>query len=295
MVEYYLPQPNRMVAFHQWMYETTSFEKDEKMKTVRKPGKKEIKVSIRELVQKLEETLPLFLQHVATIAHQYQTTSELKQNLSENEVLIHIDFSENYCSKYNDEIQSVHFGGARKQITLHTGVLYLRDNGVVKPQTFCSLSDNNRHDSMAVWAHLVPIFEWIKQQNPNIHKIHILSDGPVNQYKNKFIFHIVSHHINDLCPGTTFFSWNYSEPGHGKGAPDGVGGTLKRSADKAVAEGKDIVDLNSLKISAKGAPTQTVKPQFDWFIISSAVGCILLNTMSVCRQLLQDDPLISEL
>ncbi|KAG5873828.1 hypothetical protein JTB14_025824 [Gonioctena quinquepunctata] len=38
-----------------------------------------------------------------------------------------------------------------------------------------------------------------------------------------------------------------SEPGHGKGAPDGVGGTLKRSADQAVAEGKDVTDLNVLK------------------------------------------------
>ncbi|CAD6223678.1 GSCOCG00011761001-RA-CDS, partial [Cotesia congregata] len=230
MIEYNLPQPNRIVTFHQWIYETTSYEKDEKMKTVRKPGKKEIKIPIRELIQKLEETLPSFLQHVATIAHQYQTISELKKNLTENEVLIHIDFSENYCSKYNEEIQSVHFGGARKQITLHTGVLYLRENDTVMPHTFCSLSENNRHDSNAVWAHLTPIFEWIKGQYSNIDRIHILSDGPVNQYKNKFIFHIVSHHMNDLFSGITFFSWNYSEPGHGKGAPDGVGGTLKRTA-----------------------------------------------------------------
>ncbi|CAG4960799.1 unnamed protein product [Colias eurytheme] len=68
-----------------------------------------------------------------------------------------------------------------------------------------------------------------------------------NQYKNKFMFHLVYHHINDLFPDATFFAWNYSEPGHGKGAPDSVGGTLKRTADKAVAEGKDIVNLKSLK------------------------------------------------
>ncbi|GBP47216.1 hypothetical protein EVAR_20218_1 [Eumeta japonica] len=67
------------------------------------------------------------------------------------------------------------------------------------------------------------------------------------EYKNKFMFHVVYRHINDLFPGTTFFSWHYSEPGHGKGAPDGVGGTLKRTADKAIAEGQDIVDLSSLK------------------------------------------------
>lgn len=251
MVEYYLPQPNRIVTYEQWMYETVSYEKNGKMKTVRKPILKAIKVSLRSLVLQLENTLPLFFKHVATIAHQYQTISELKKTLADNEVLIHIDFSENYCCKYNEEIQAVHFGGARQQVTLHTGVLYLREKDsekdTVKPYTFCSLSENNRHDAMAVWAHLLPVFEWLKNHNPNIHRIHMLSDSPVNQYKNKFMFHLVYHHINDLYPGATFFAWNYSEPGHGKGAPDGVGGTLKRTADKAVAEGKDIVNLKSLK------------------------------------------------
>ncbi|KAI8442439.1 hypothetical protein MSG28_005952 [Choristoneura fumiferana] len=246
-VEYYLPQPNKSVTYYQWQYETTSYEKDGKMKTVRKPVKKQIKVPIRKLVQQLEETMPLVFKHVATITHQYQMVADLKRKLTQNEVLIHIDFSENYCCKYNEEIQAVHFGGARQQVTLHTGVLYLRDNDGVRPRTFCSLSNNNRHDTMAVWAHLVPVFEWLKIQNLKINRIHMLSDSPVNQYKNKFMFHIVYRHINDLFPGTTFFSWHYSEPGHGKGAPDGVGGTLKRTADKAVAEGRDIVNLNTLK------------------------------------------------
>ncbi|CAH0403160.1 unnamed protein product [Chilo suppressalis] len=246
-VEYYLPQPNRMVTYHQWQYETTSYEKDGKMKTVRKSAKKEIKIPIRKLVQQLEETMPLVCKHVATITHQYQMIAELKRKLTQNEVLIHIDFSENYYCKYYEEMQTVHFGGARQQVTLHTGVLYLRDNDALRIQTFCFLSDTNRHDTVAVWAHLVPDFEWLKNQKININRIHMLSDSPVNQYKNKFMFHIVYRHINDLFPGTKFFSWNYSEPGHGKGAPDGVGGTLKRIADKAVAEGRDIVNLNALK------------------------------------------------
>lgn len=50
-----------------------------------------------------------------------------------------------------------------------------------------------------------------------------------------------------MFPGATFFAWNYSEPGPGKGAPDSVGGTLKRTADKEVAERKDIVNFKSLK------------------------------------------------
>nr|CAI5849420.1 unnamed protein product [Callosobruchus analis] len=34
--------------------------------------------------------------------------------------------------------------------------------------------------------------------------------------------------------------WHYSENGHGKGAPDGIGGSVKRKADKSVAKSKDI-------------------------------------------------------
>lgn len=101
---------------------------------------------------------------------------------------------------------------------------------------------------MAVWAHLKPIFDWIKTQSLLISQLHnMLSDGPVNQYKNKFMFEIVCCHLKKMYPEIKYFSWHYSEPGHGKGAPDGIGGTLKRTADKVVAEGRDIVDLKSLK------------------------------------------------
>ncbi|KAL4721226.1 hypothetical protein ACJJTC_000401 [Scirpophaga incertulas] len=35
-------------------------------------------------------------------------------------------------------------------------------------------------------------------------------------------------------------TWNYSEAGHGKGAPDGIGAVIKRTADRMILFGKDI-------------------------------------------------------
>ena len=35
--------------------------------------------------------------------------------------------------------------------------------------------------------------------------------------------------------------WNFFAAGHGKGIPDAVGGTLKRTADRKVMEGCDIL------------------------------------------------------
>ncbi|CAH0560396.1 unnamed protein product [Brassicogethes aeneus] len=41
-------------------------------------------------------------------------------------------------------------------------------------------------------------------------------------------------------------SWHYTESGHGKGAPDGVGGCLKRTADYIVAKGQDVSNFKEL-------------------------------------------------
>lgn len=61
------------------------------------------------------------------------------------------------------------------------------------------------------------------------------------------MFDILYRYISDWFPGITCFSWNYSKQAHSKGALDGVDGTLKIIADKAVAEGKDIVNLGLIK------------------------------------------------
>ena len=53
--------------------------------------------------------------------------------------LIQIDFSDNYCGKYASEIQSVHFiRGSFQQMSLHSGVLYLKDEVSTECVTTCA-------------------------------------------------------------------------------------------------------------------------------------------------------------
>lgn len=51
------------------------------------------------------------MMHVNNIKHQHAAVNHIKEHLSLEEVLIHVDFSENYGCKYGKEIQSAHFGG----------------------------------------------------------------------------------------------------------------------------------------------------------------------------------------
>lgn len=100
-----------------------------------------------------------------------------------------------------------------------------------------------RHDPSAIWAHLTKIIEYAISMISEINVIHFLSDSPSIQYRNKTMFQFMITYLKNFCKKS--LTWNYYESGHGKGAPDGIGGTLKRTANRLVGEGKDIPDLKT--------------------------------------------------
>ncbi|XP_074040073.1 uncharacterized protein [Leptinotarsa decemlineata] len=153
---------------------------------------------------------------------------KLKRTLKKNELFFHMDSSENYLCKYACEPQSVHFGASRKQITLHTG--------------FCTVSACLRHDAAAVLANICPVIEHYQTKHDidNIDILHFLSDSPSTQYRNKKMFYYIQTYLPILFPNIKQISWNYSEAGHGKGAPDGIGAAVKRCADRLVEFNTDI-------------------------------------------------------
>lgn len=112
----------------------------------------------------------------------------------------------------------------------------MKKDGEVNPYSLCTLSQNLDHSPGAIWAHMQPIFAFVNSQlNEVITCILFLSDGPSTQYRNRTAFYLLQHRLRSSFPNVTMGSWNYSEAGHGKGAPDGVGGTIKRTAaDKIV-------------------------------------------------------------
>lgn len=235
-----------------------------------------VKITVKplQLIKIFENNLKPFLTHCSNIRNQSQAFKHYKQNMTEKDCVVHIDFSENYSSKYGSEIQSMHFGGSRQQFTLHTAVIYYKNKEEnITTQCFCTISSSLRHDAAAVWAHLVPILEEIKQEAPIVQNLIIISDSPSGQYRNKKIFYIMSQ-LSIYCSSLTNIIWNYSECGHGKGAPDGVGGLLKRTADRFVAHDGDMNNIDSfvnyLKSAVQGVKISTVEEyeveEKDWLL-----------------------------
>lgn len=208
------------------------------LKTSKKSAKTEVIGTVKELKENFQRDMKHFKQHIFNIKTQNKAFSTCKENLNEEEAAIVVDFSENYACRLSKEIQSFHFGASRNQVTLHTGVLYVKENII----SFASISQYQDHSPAAIWAHLNPILELLKEQFPQVKIIHFFSDGPSTQYLQKKNFYLLSTILLDLeFTGT----WSYFESSHGKAAADGVGGTLKRRANEFVAYGGDIPDAET--------------------------------------------------
>ena len=191
------------------------------------------------LSEEINKEVTRSCRHIFNIRHQYQSFKYLREKLTQDEISIHIDFSENYCCKYADEIQAIHFGASRRQISLHTGVMYI-DKDVIP---FCTVSDSLKHGPGAIWAHLDPVLKYITT-NRNFTTVHFISDGPTTQYRNKGNFFLWSTRLSTY--GFSKSTWNFLEASHGKGAADGIGAAIKRAADQQVIVRKnDVTDAKT--------------------------------------------------
>lgn len=231
---------NINVKYFQWQSITEKIKIKNEIKEVRKTRKIAKSDTVDALITHINKELPEFLKHVLTINHQYVKIKALKQKLSPTEILIQVDFSENYNLKLNTEIQSMHFGASKEQLSLHTGIIFFANKRV---QSFCTVSNNLSHNAFAIWAHLAPVLEYVKEKTPEVKRIHFLSDGPSAQYKNRSNFYLMIRQVKKVFPEAEFLSWNFSAAGHGKGPMDGVGAVVKRTADKAVAQYADLTNI----------------------------------------------------
>lgn len=232
----------KSVVYDVWKTKREEVVVRNKTKTITHTVKEEIKCTLVEAFDIFETQLLEYMYHLSIYLHQFRAVDRMKRTMYENEALIHCDFSENYSTKYNQEIQSFHFGGSRRQYTIHTVMVYYKKDvySELRSKAICTLSECNEHSTVSAWVHLQPIFEFIKSECPQTEVLHFLSDSPSTQYRNKTLFYLFAHSLKTVLPNLKTATWNCSAPGHGKGAPDGLGGTLKRSADNVVALGADI-------------------------------------------------------
>lgn len=149
--------------------------------------------------------------------------------MQEGEFLAICDFAENYSFVLQDEVQSHHWNV--QQATIHPFVIYFKENMQVKHFSFIIISEELRHDSVAVNLFISKMVAFLRiNQSKVIKKIYFMSDGAASQYKNRKNF-------ASLCKFQSKYDieaeWHFFATSHGKGPCDAIGGTIKRMATRA--------------------------------------------------------------
>ena len=119
-------------------------------------------------------------EHIHYKRRQFKEIRRITDSLTMKEILIHLDYSENYKSKHQNEIQGAYFGN--KSFTLFTAYTYFQ-NGKLPIKITTEESDKWIVTSLScvnkVTTHSV------EKLNQQIRTVYIVYDGCASQFRSR--------------------------------------------------------------------------------------------------------------
>lgn len=182
-----------------------------------------------DFIDSLVQSLTNLLGHSYVAKQQSKYFQDLKKSISPGNFIIICDFAQNYTFVVQDEIQGYHWNN--EQATVHPFVYYYKtENGDLKSGSFVAISECRKHDTILFYVFQKKFLSFLKSKFNHITKVVYFTDGCGGQYKNYKNFLNITYHEKDFgIPA----EWNFFATSHGKGACDGVGGTVKRLAARS--------------------------------------------------------------
>lgn len=198
------------------------------LKTVTKL-KKNCKSGARwQLYQELVNQLKNFPSHIYMAVSQLSAFKKCKQSLSSDEVVVIVDFAENYVCRQFAEAQSAYY--ARNSVTIHPMVMVFPQSSAVKRDSVVVVGEDTKHDAASVKAFIRVLSAHITIHYPQVTRLVFWSDGCSCQYKSCHPMHNISNSFD-----TGFhITWNFFGSRHGKGEADGEAAVVKSYLDQSV-------------------------------------------------------------
>lgn len=207
-------------------YETWDSADDSKKKKI------QVTDTLKGITQKICDQAHMLAIHRFDAGWQYQQFVNAKETLSEGEVLMVLDFAENYRTQNQMEVQSAHW--AYNQVTIHPFAMYYLcpECQELISEAVVIISDNLQHDNHAVKYYTEMAIKYLTEtRNLKVTKITQFTDGCAQQYKSCKAFHDVS--TMQIPTTRSFFGSR-----HGKGPADGIASIVKSAATRAVKSGR---------------------------------------------------------
>lgn len=173
----------------------------------------EMEISRPEFLALVKSEIAEFCEHVVRLKTLYKQLKLNKEKLLDDQVIVQMDFAENYTCRALDEVQTAYWG--LTSVTLYPTVVYYRENDTLKHKSFVVISNTLVHSASTVAVFMDAILPEIKNICPAVQRVHYWTDSPSSQYRNRFMFYTMAHHRKLYgCDA----QMNFFEAGHGKSA-----------------------------------------------------------------------------
>ena len=172
------------------------------------------KVTSTSCKEKVLKNISIFRSHAERVKVQFLALKDLKSSLSPQTLIIQMDFAENFnCSAGDRNVQSSYWNPL--SVTLHPVIVYFREEvgGELKKKSLRYMSALNKHNTSMVLSIIKSLLlRDIKELISRLHvtHVHYMTDSPVSQYRNKFLFFTVSNNLTIFGVAAT---WHYFKKG----------------------------------------------------------------------------------
>ena len=129
--------------------------------------KSSVILSHHNLVDTFNAEVKILKKHIFIKRNQNAFYNYLKENLGDNEVLLQVDYSENYSNKDQQEIQSAYFG--HNTFSIFTACAYYRTtDGIVGNKNITVTSNATDHSRIAAHTCTMKVIEELESPNKKI-------------------------------------------------------------------------------------------------------------------------------
>ena len=171
-------------------------------------------LSVTDAIESLKQQIALLKRHLFTKRTRASANNEVKDNLKQNDILIHVGYSENYNNKQQWEIQSACFGHA--SFSIFTACCYFKDeSNAINKEAVTVTSETSDHSRSASVSYLQKVIYFIREKYTNLPlKLNVIvwSDGCAAQFCSRYAFSLLSK-----FEASVNLSWFYNNRHHGKG------------------------------------------------------------------------------
>jgi hypothetical protein len=195
--------------------------------------------------------VPRFVTHHHTKLVQAAAFEQAKRNSSHQNIVVQIDWAENYTCQWQDEVQAAHWH--QRQISVFTTCFWLGENN---RQCLVVISDNLVHDKETSSTSLALALERLLPPVSERQSLHIFSDGPTSQFKNRYMLAMLATFSKTFSFEQV--QWSFFAASHGKGPVDGIGAVAKRLVWQAVRNRETLVNNAASFVATLEKNTKTL-------------------------------------